>query len=116
MSNDHSKIKFNTAIGVDATVQRKTVGKEAAGPANLALANLGLSCHPCPETDTKYLGSAAVHIYYHPHFEQLWFVSQCQPLSLYGCQEGIASKAITDLTREIKSMYGRRVGKLRSGF
>lgn len=114
--NSHKDVLFNTQVGVSATVQRQTVGPERAAVPNLALAQLGLACHPSPTTDTKYMGSAAVHIYWHEGFEQIWFVSQTQPLDLYRCPEGLASKAITDLITSIKKMYGRRAGKLRSGF
>ena len=116
MSNSHQNITFQTGIGVDATIQRTTVGKEQAAPANQTLAQLGLACHPAPTTATKYMGSAAVHIYYSEILQQLFFVSQCDGLALYGCGEAVASKGLTDLMGAVKKLYGRRHGKLRSGF
>lgn len=112
----HKEIIFNTQIGTKATVQRTTVGAEAAAPANLALARLGLACHPSASTDTQYMGSAAVHVYYHTALAQVFLVSQVQPLDLYKCPEILAIKATEDLVQAIKVLYGHGRQRRRSGF
>ena len=119
MSSDdisHNSKIFRDAIGQKATIQRTTVGKEAAAAPNLALANLGLGCHPAPDTELKYYGSAAVHIYGHDLLQQIYFVSQVQPLLLYKCPEPLAAKGFDDLVAAMKEAYGHRRGRLRSGF
>lgn len=112
----HSEQTFLTDVGVRATVQRTTVGAEAASLPNKHLADLGLACHPSPTTDLKYMGSAAVHVYWHDDLKQVFFVSQTQPLDLYRCPQPLASKAFDDLLGTMKAMYGQRRGRLRSGF
>ncbi len=112
----HQEQTFNTQVGVKATVQRTTVPAEAASAPNKHLAELGIACHPVPHTETRYMGSAAVHIYWHDGLQQIYFVSQVQPLDLYRCPEPLASKAFDDLLGTMKAMYGHRRGKLRSGF
>lgn len=116
--SDKQKI-FRDAIGQKATVQRETVGVEQAAIPNRMLCDLGLKIQENPkfklETYT-YLGSAAVHIYYNETMKQLDFVNQANPLVLYRCPEDVAAKALDDLIREVKAAFGRRHGKLRSGF
>lgn len=112
----HSEQTFLTDVGVRATVDRRTVGAEAAAEPNRKLAELGLACHPAQHTDTKYMGSAAVHIYWHDELKQVFFVSQTQPLDLYRCPQPLAAKAFDDLVGTMKAMYGQRRGRLRSGF
>ena len=116
--SDKQKI-FRDSIGQKATVQRETVGLEQASAPNRLLCDLGLKLQEEPKFKLqtyKYLGSAAVHIYLNETFKQLDFVSQANPLVLYRCPEFIAAKAVDDLIREMKAAYGRRHGKLRSGF
>lgn len=116
--SDQQKI-FRDSIGQKATVQRETVGVEQASIPNRMLCDLGLKIQDEPKfklQNYRYLGSAAVHIFYNDTLKQLDFVSQANPLVLYRCSEDIASKAIDDLIREVKAAYGRRHGKLRSGF
>jgi hypothetical protein len=114
---DHDFIKFNTQIGVDATVQRKTVSKEIASEPNRVLAKLGLACHPAPLSEgTQYMGSAAVHIYWHEPLAQIFFVSQVDGLNMYKCPEALASKGMDDLRTAMKVLFDRRPGRLRSGF
>ena len=103
-------------MGISATVERRTVGKEQAAAPNRALADLGLACHPSPQTDTKYMGSAAVHVYWHEGLEQVFFVSQTQPLELYRCPQNLAIKASEDLIQSMKVMYGLKRSVRRSGF
>ncbi len=112
----HNEQTFLTDVGVRATVERRTVGREAATLPNKALADLGLACHPSPDTDTKYMGSAAVHVYWHEGLRQVFFVSQTQPLELYQCPQPLAAKAFDDLVQTMKVMYGHKRGRLRSGF
>lgn len=110
---------FRDAVGQKATVRRETASAEAAAPANRALADLGLMLQKEPKLRLeryRYLGSAAVHIYANDTLGLLDLVSQAQPLVLYRCPEDVAAKAIEDLIREMKAAYGRKHGKLRSGF
>lgn len=111
----HEEMVFRDSIGQKATVTREQMGDEQAANPNRALAGLGLSLNPKAET-LEYKGSAAVHIYQSPVLKQLFFISQTQPLALYRCPEMLASRAFDDLLREMKTMYGHKVGKLRSGF
>lgn len=116
--NNKDKI-FLDSIGQKATVQRETVGLEQAAGPNRMLCDLGLKIQQEPKFQLKtykYLGSAAVHIYYNELLGQLDFVSQANPLVLYRCPEALAAKAIEDLIREMKAAYGKRHGRLRSGF
>jgi hypothetical protein len=109
---------FRDSIGQKATVHRETVGTEKAAIPNRMLCDLGLSM---PEADPqlknyKYMGSAAVHIYVNEIMNHMAFVSQANPLVLYRCPEDLASKAMEDLIREVKAAFGRKHGRLRSGF
>lgn len=116
--SDKQKV-FRDEIGQKATVQREQVGMEAASIPNRKLCDLGLSIQEDPHyklSSYRYLGSAAVHIYANDVLHQLDIVSQANPLVLYRCPEDVAAKAVEDLIREMKQAYGRRAGKLRSGF
>jgi hypothetical protein len=115
----HSHMVFRDSIGQKATVQREQMGAETAAKPNRALADLGLSFQADPKNKLgayRYLGSAAVHIYVHEVLGQIDFVSQAQPLLLYRCPENLAAKAFDDLLREMKAAYGKKHGRLRSGF
>ena len=112
--NDKEKL-FRTQIGQAATVQRKQVGAEMAAIPNRKLADLGLSINPLPD-NLDYRGSAAVHVYWNATLQQVFFISQTQPLDLYRCPEPLAQKAFDDLLKQLKTMYGHRPGRLRSGF
>ena len=109
----HDEQTFLTEIGSKATVQRIVVPKEGAAKPNRALCDLGLECQP---EHTTYMGSAAVHVYMNEILQQLFFVSQTDPLALYKCPEPLAAKAFDDLLGTMKQMYGHRRGRLRSGF
>jgi len=115
---DQQKI-FRDSIGQKATVQRETVGVEQSAIPNRLLCDLGLKFQADEKLklqNYRYMGSAAVHIFYQETLKQLDFISQANPLILYRCPEDIAAKAFDDLVREMKAAYGRRHGKLRSGF
>jgi hypothetical protein len=111
--NSKDKI-FLDSIGQKATVQRETVAMEQAATPNRMLCDLGLKIQQEPKfqlTNYRYLGSAAVHIYFNDTLGQLDFVSQANPLVLYRCPESLAAKAIDDLIREMKAAYGKRSGR-----
>lgn len=99
-------------------MQRETMGSEKASIPNRRLCDLGLSLNPFPDNPAlaTYRGSAAVHIYYNDVLQQLFFVSQTDPLVLYKCPEPLAAKGFDDLVGTMKQMYGKRRGRLRSGF
>lgn len=111
----HKEQLFRTEVGQRATIQRETLPAEQAAQPNRKLCDLGLALNPI-EANLAYMGSAAVHIYWNATLQQVFFVSQTSPLELYRCPEILASKAFDDLLRTMKTMYGHRVGKLRSGF
>lgn len=116
--SDKEKI-FRDSIGQKATVQREEGSVEQSAGPNRMLCDLGLMIQQKPDFQLKtykYLGSAAVHIYYNELVGQLDFVSQANPLAVYRCPEFIAAKAFEDLVREMKTVYGKKHGKLRSGF
>lgn len=110
---------FRTQFGQSASVNRETVSAENAAKANRQLIDLGLHIQTLdnfPKAEHTYLGSAAVHVYWNETLKVVFFASQTQPLDLYRCPEPLAAKAFDDLLRTMKTMYGHRVGKLRSGF
>lgn len=116
--SDKAKI-FRDSIGQKATVQREQVGLEHASIPNRMLCDLGLHLQEEPKFKLgtyRYLGSAAVHIYFNELLQQVDIVSQANPLVLYRCPEYLAAKAVEDLVREMKAAYGKGHGKLRSGF
>lgn len=112
--SDKEKI-FRTQIGQAATVQRETMGEERAAIPNRKLCDLGLELNPLPN-NLDYRGSAAVHVYWNATLQQVFYVSQTQPLELYKCPEILATKAFDDLLGTLKTMYGKVRGRLRSGF
>ena len=112
---NHKDLLFRTQIGQAATVKREDVRSEQAGQANKVLCKLGLSLNPVPKS-LKYMGSAAVHIFWNDTLQQVFFISQTQPLDLYDCPEILASKAFDDLLGTMKQQYGHARPKLRSGF
>lgn len=115
----HQQKIFRDSIGQKATVQRETVDRDSAARPNRQLCDLGLSFQENEKLKLqhyRYLGSAAIHIYFNETLKQLDFVAQANPLVLYRCPEDVAAKAMDDLVREVKAAYGRRHGRLRSGF
>ena len=111
----HQDLTFKTQIGQKATVKRDKVRGEDYEHANRNLAKLGDSLNPVKKS-LKYMGSAAVHIYWNATLEQVFFVSQTQSLDLYACPEILATKAFDDLLGTLKEQYGHRRSRLRSGF
>ncbi len=109
---------FRDGIGQKATVHREQVGVEKASIPNRALCDLGLSIQEMDEQmkHYRYMGSAAVHVYFNEILGHIGFVSQANPLVLYRCPEELATRAFDDLLREMKAAYGKRQSKLRSGF
>lgn len=119
MKRSHKDTKFNTDIGVNATIQRGEASAELSAIPNRKLIDLGQSFQTIPDFKIErfdYRGSAAVHIYTHEELNLLQFVSQTYPLDLYKCPEILAKRGFDDLLRELKRVYGHRHGKLRSGF
>jgi len=112
----HQQMIFRDSIGQKATVQRETLGASAAETPNRKLSELGRDLNPLPDTNLRYMGSAAVHIFYHAGMSQVYFVSQSDPLIQNQCPEDLASKGFDDLLRQMKETYGKRHGRLRSGF
>lgn len=115
--SDKEKL-FRTDIGQKATVHREQMGVEQANGPNRALCDLGLSIQDMDSQmkHYKYMGSAAVHVYFNEILGHIGFVSQANPLVLYRCPEELATRAFDDLLREMKAAYGKSHGKLRSGF
>ena len=108
-------LTFRTQIGQKATVERQNVSGEGATQANQALMLLGNNCNPLPQ-NMRYMGSAAVHIFWNETLEIVQFVSQTSPLENQGCPEILASKAFDDLLGTMKQQYGHSRSRLRSGF
>ncbi len=96
-------------------MHRETMQADKAAAPNRKLCDLGLEMNPVPASLT-YKGSAAVHIYQSELLEQIFFISQTQPLDLYRCNERVAAKAFDDLLGAMKEMFGHKRPKLRSGF
>ena len=111
----HKEMTFRTELGTKATVRHEEMKVEEGNPINRELADLGLKANPKPDV-LSYMGSAAVHIYQSPQLGQLFFISQTQPLAWYRCPEVLAVAAFNHILASMKSMYGHRRTKLRSGF
>ena len=120
----HQQLIFRDSIGQKATVSRERATREASEHLDRMLIDIG---HRIVALGTEfkvyqhlsryeYLGSAAVHVFYQPTLKQLDLLTQASPLTLYRCPEEVAAKAVEDLIREVKSVYGKRHSKLRSGF
>lgn len=119
MQRNHKDTKFNTSIGVDATIERRKADPESAALPNRKLIDLGQFMQTIEKYKIErfeYKGSAAVHIYVHEELNLLQYVSQTQPLELYKCPEILAKRGFDDLLRSLKEMYGHKHGRLRSGF
>lgn len=110
--NDFMTKKFNTDVGVQATVQRETAQNEQATKANKQLRELGAKLNPIP--GLKYAGSAAVHAYYSEILGQIFFISQTD--TLQDCPELIAAKSFEDLRGSMMEFYSRKRQVKRSGF
>lgn len=103
--------------GQKATVHRETVSAEKSERLNRMLCDLGLASaelDPALQHYT-YLGSAAVHIWAAPTIDSQIYIPQAGPLALYRCPMPIANTAFLDLEKAIKTLYGMRSGKKRSG-
>lgn len=112
--SDKEKL-FRTQIGQAVQVHRETMPADKAALPNRKLCDLGIEMNPVPE-HLRYMGSAAVHIYWNDTLQQVFFASQTQPLDLYNCPEILATKSFDDLLGTLKEMYGKKRPKLRSGF
>jgi hypothetical protein len=114
----HKEMIFRDAIGQKATVEREQATVEEATRPNQLLHDLGATLQGMrPHMQNyRYMGSAAVHIFYNEVLEQVDFISQTAPLDMQGCPEILAAKAFDDLLGTMKEMYGHKRSKLRSGF
>lgn len=110
--NDHLIKKFNTDIGINATVNRETASSGLATKANQDLREIGEAVTPIK--GLKYMGSAAVHVYFSEIISQMFFISQTQ--TLQDCPELLASKAFDDLRGSMMEHYGKQRQVKRSGF
>lgn len=106
---------LRTQFGQASTVSREMMPSDKAAIPNRKLCDLGLEMNPIPK-NLRYMGSAAVHIYWNDTLQQVFFASQTQPLELYRCPEVLASKAFDDLLGTMREMFGHKRKKLRSGF
>lgn len=117
--SDKDKI-FIDSIGQKATVLREDVTGETKDELELKLAELGLLAMGKYEHLLKsgyaYKGSAALHIFLQPTFDQLDIITQVNGLHVMGCPEVVAAKAFEDLLGLMKGSYNQRRGRLRSGF
>lgn len=114
-SMDFGEQKFRKQIGQSATIQRGTEKGERPERANLKLDELGQMNNPVPGS-LKYMGSAAVHIYWNEALQQVFFVSQTAPLKVHKCPEVLAQTGIKDLIGATLEAYGHKRPRLRSGF
>lgn len=114
----HGEKKFRTQIGVSATVERSSVKEQDAETANRALEAVAAEfCAKHPHlAHYRYLGSAAVHVFYNDTLTQLDLISQAHGMAAHRCPEDVAAHACNDLMREMKAVYGKRQGTKRSGF
>jgi hypothetical protein len=109
---------FLDQIGQKATVERELAGPTESEAPNRKLFELGTDLKDIRHhlKNYRYMGSAAVHIYYNETLKQLDFISQTAPLEMQGCPEILAGKAFDDLLEAMRSMYGHKRRRLRSGF
>lgn len=115
--SDKEKI-FRDSIGQKATVHREDIGGEAAERHTRGLIALGEQTQAADDAlkHYEYMGSAAVHVYVNKTLGHMGVVTNAQPLVIKDCPEMIAIKAFDDLLRKMKETYGRKHGKLRSGW
>lgn len=111
----HSELNYKKQVGQSATIERKSVQNETVEIANEKLAELGAEVNPVGEY-AKYMGSAAVHIFWNETLQQVFFVSQAQSLLKEKCPEVLAQSAMTDLSGVMMEAYGHKRPRLRSGF
>lgn len=114
---DKEKI-FADSIGQKATVHREDIGGDAAERHTRGLLALGEETQAADDQlkHYEYMGSAAVHIYVNKTLGHMGIITNAQPLIIKDCPEMIAIKAFDDLLRKMKETYGKKHGKLRSGF
>lgn len=112
--DDHMIKKFNTDMGINATVKRETKGNSDFKNANLKLRSIGSKMGTREFKGYTYIGSAAVHIYQSEILGELGFASQVD--TLQDTVEILADKALTALKSDMMNFYGRDRQKKRSGF
>lgn len=111
----HAEQNFKKQIGQSATIERTDVKSDAVQVANMKLLSLGAELNPVPGS-LKYMGSAAVHVFWNETLQQVFFASQANTLVKQGCPEILAIHATTDLNGELMRAYGHKRPRLRSGF
>lgn len=109
--NDRVKL-FKTQIGIDATVERTKERGESQERANAKLRELGEELNPMP-AGMKYMGSAAMHVYYNETLKQIMMVDQ---YPLKDCPEHLGRVATKNFIGTLMEYFGMRRPKLRSGF
>lgn len=114
MSTNHNEQKFNTQIGQSATVQRTVEVSEDNATLNAKLRDIGAALNPIKQGDTKYMGSAAMHVYWNEPLRQIFVVSQVNTMN--DCPEALAIKGSKDFMGSLMEQYARKRPKLRSGF
>lgn len=114
---DKEKI-FRDSIGQKATVHREDIGGDAAERHTRSLIQLGEETQKADDQlkHYEYIGSAAVHVYVNKTLGHVGIITNAQPFIIKDCPEMLAIKAFDDLLRKLKETYGKRHGKLRSGF
>lgn len=115
--SDKAKI-FRDSIGQKATVHREEIGGDFTKQHTQAMIELGEFARGADPalTHYEYVGSAVVHAYISRTIESVVYVSSAQPMAVLQCPEPVAAKAFDDLLRKMKETYGKKQGKLRSGF
>ncbi len=110
------KVKaFKTQLGLTSTVNREKDKSEKSLKANAQLADIGPLLNPNPD-GMKYMGSAAVHIYYNETLNYVALATQADGLIVNKCPSLLAQTACTDLVGTVMEKYGMKRPTKRNGF
>lgn len=101
---------------LDIKVQRSAEKNELSGKMNEDLAKIGEEVGAKEYNGYKYVGSAAVHIYYNETFGHMGLCCQADGLIAHKCPELVAQAGMTDLMGTVMEKYGHRRPKNRNNF
>lgn len=113
MTDDKLKL-FRAQRDVSSTVEREKITDERSDVGNRRLDELGQWLNPI--SGMKYMGSAAVHVYWNDTLGHCAFITQASGLRSHECPEPLAQSAMTDLMGTTMEMYGHKRPRKRSGF
>lgn len=109
----HSKMKFDHQLNAEATIQREKVKGTDVEVRNKQLKDIGSALNPLPD-NLKYMGSAAMHVYYNETLQQAVFINQTN--TMRECNEALAIAGFRDFAGTLMETFGQKRPVKRSGF